>query len=94
MPAQETAKTLFLDADGLKYAYRLIGNSTAGIGHSQGNIAPSIRSFAVLLPSLPTNQVDVSGFSMGGYVAQQLALDAPDVVYKLVLSGRSSKTDE
>ncbi|KAM0463246.1 hypothetical protein ACHAPV_003374 [Trichoderma viride] len=136
MSTQETAKTLYLDADGIKYAYRLIGNSTAGshsppllmlnhvratidtwdpevinnftatgrqiitydyagIGHSQGKVAPSIRGFAVnllaflnvLLPSLHTQQVDVLGFSMGGYVAQQLALDAPNVINKLVLSG-------
>ncbi|KAM0251471.1 hypothetical protein ACHAQJ_008180 [Trichoderma viride] len=136
MATQQTAKTLYLDADGIKYAYRLIGNSTAksnsapllmlnhvratidtwdpelinnftetgrqlitydyaGIGHSQGHIAPSIRGFAVnllaflnvLLPTLHTQQVDVLGFSMGGYVAQQLALDAPNVINKLVLSG-------
>ncbi|EHK20180.1 uncharacterized protein TRIVIDRAFT_155482 [Trichoderma virens Gv29-8] len=136
MATQETAKTLYLDADGIKYAYRLIGNYTArshsvpllmlnhvratidtwdpevinnftasgrqlitydyaGIGHSQGNIAPSIRGFAVnllaflnvLLPSLHAQQVDVLGFSMGGYVAQQFALDAPHLVNKLVLSG-------
>ncbi|KAL7941886.1 Alpha/Beta hydrolase protein [Trichoderma barbatum] len=136
MATQETAKTLYLDADGIKYAYRLIGNSTsrshsvpllmlnhvratidtwdpevinnltasgrqlitydyAGIGHSKGNIAPSIRGFAVnllaflnvLLPSLHTQQVDILGFSMGGYVAQQFALDAPNLINKLVLCG-------
>jgi pimeloyl-ACP methyl ester carboxylesterase len=132
MSTQETAKTLYLEAAGTKYAYRLIGNSTssppllmlnhvrstidtwdpevvdplaatrqlitydyAGLGHSGGTIAPNIRGFAqnmliflnALLPSLQANQVDVLGFSMGGYIAQQLVLDAPDVVRKMVLAG-------
>ncbi|KZZ92561.1 Alpha/beta hydrolase fold-1 [Moelleriella libera RCEF 2490] len=138
MSTQETAKTLYLDANGIRYAYRLIGNHNAtsasppllmlnhvratidtwdpelinnltstgrqlitydyaGIGHSGGSVAPSIRGFAVnllaflhvLLPSLPRNttHVDVLGFSMGGYVAQQAALDAPDIFRKMILSG-------
>ena len=133
MATQETAKTLYLTASGVKYAYRLIGNSSgsppllmlnhvrstidtwdplvinnitaagrqvitydyAGLGHSTGNIAPSIRGFAsdllifllALLPTLHAPQVDILGFSMGGYIAQTLALDAPDIVHKLILSG-------
>lgn len=133
MATQETAKTLFLTAESIDYAYRLIGDSNnsppllllnhvratidtwdpyvinnltasgrqlitydyAGIGHSGGSVAPSMKGFAVnllaflnvLLPTLHVNQVDILGFSMGGYVAQQLALDSPDVVRKLVLSG-------
>lgn len=134
MTTQETAKTLYLEAEGIQYAYRIIGNSSdngppllmlnhvrstidtwdpwvinnltatgrrlitcdyAGLGHSNGRIQSSIRGFAVtilaflsaLMPTLKTDQVDVLGFSMGGYIAQQLALDAPDVVRKLVLAG-------
>ncbi|KAJ6786269.1 hypothetical protein PWT90_00809 [Aphanocladium album] len=134
MATQQTAKTLFLNAQGIDYAYRLIGNSSAvsppllmlnhvratidtwdpevinnltatgrqvitydyaGLGHSGGHIAPSIKVFALnllaflttLLPALGVNQVDVLGFSMGGYVAQQLALDAPDLIRNLVLAG-------
>ncbi|KAH8803053.1 Alpha/Beta hydrolase protein [Xylogone sp. PMI_703] len=135
MSTQETAKTLYLTAEGVKYAYRLIGGSHhsssppllmlnhvratidtwdpflinnitatgrqvitydyAGIGHSGGPIAPSIKVFALnlltflhaLLPTLHVNQVDLLGFSMGGYVAQQLSLDAPSLVHKLVLAG-------
>lgn len=133
MATQETAKTLFLTAESIDYAYRLIGHPSdappllllnhvratidtwdpyvinnltasgrqlitydyAGIGHSGGSVAPSMKGFAVnllaflnvLLPTLHVNQVDVLGFSMGGYVAQQLSLDSPEIVRKLVLSG-------
>jgi pimeloyl-ACP methyl ester carboxylesterase len=133
MATQETAKTLFLTAESIDYAYRLIGNASdsppllllnhvratidtwdpyvinnltasgrqlitydyAGIGHSGGSVAPSIKGFAVnllaflnvLLPTLHVDQVDVLGYSMGGYVAQQLSLDNPDIIRKLVLSG-------
>ncbi|OGM45831.1 hypothetical protein ABOM_005489 [Aspergillus bombycis] len=41
----------------------------------------------VLLPTMNIHQVDVLGFSMGRYIAQQVAFDAPDVVRKLVLAG-------
>lgn len=34
-----------------------------------------------------TQQVDVLGSSMGGFIAQLLALESPDVVRKLALSG-------
>ncbi|KAL9090323.1 MAG: hypothetical protein Q9165_005356 [Trypethelium subeluteriae] len=74
---------------------QLITYDYTGLGHSSGSVAPSIRVFALnllaflhqLLPTLHTQQVDVLGFSMGGYVAQQLVLDTPNVVRKLVLSG-------
>ncbi|KAK0723350.1 Alpha/Beta hydrolase protein [Lasiosphaeria miniovina] len=69
----------------------------SGIGLSGGEVKLSIREFAgdviafltSLLPTLPNNvtNVDVLGFSIGGYVAQQLVLDAPDLVNKLVLAG-------
>ncbi|KAI8192988.1 hypothetical protein KHU50_012971 [Colletotrichum sp. SAR 10_65] len=134
MATQETARTLYLEAEGTRYAYRLIGNASneappllmlnhvrstidtwdpyvinnltatgrqlitcdyAGLGHSNGTIASSIRGFAInllaflsiLLPTIGVQKVDVLGFSMGGYIAQQLTLDAPDLVRKLVLAG-------
>ena len=34
-----------------------------------------------------TGHVDVLGFSLGGFVAQQLALNRPDVVERVVLAG-------
>ncbi|KAK5167553.1 uncharacterized protein LTR77_007252 [Saxophila tyrrhenica] len=74
---------------------QLITYDYAGLGHSTGTIAANIRGFVfdllkflkALLPTLNTEQVDVLGFSMGGYIAQQLVLDAPDIVRKMVLAG-------
>ncbi|KAK0647136.1 Alpha/Beta hydrolase protein [Cercophora newfieldiana] len=69
----------------------------AGTGHSSGDVKLSIRGFAsdlaaflhALLPTLPNAIafVNILGFSIGGYVAQQLALDAPDLVGKMILAG-------
>lgn len=74
---------------------QLITYDYAGMGHSGGEVPRSIKGFSqnlvafltALLPSLNTQFVDVLGFSLGGFVAQQLALDAPDLIRKLVLSG-------
>lgn len=67
----------------------------AGNGHSSGPVATSITAMTynligfltALLALLQVSKVDVLGFSIGGYVAQQLVLDAPDLVGKMVLSG-------
>jgi pimeloyl-ACP methyl ester carboxylesterase len=67
----------------------------AGNGHSGGPIATSISTMTsnliafltALLAILHVTQVDVLGFSIGGYVGQQLVLDAPNLVNKLILSG-------
>jgi pimeloyl-ACP methyl ester carboxylesterase len=74
---------------------QLITYDYAGMGHSGGTIATSIKGFAkdviaflnVLLPTLDLESVDVLGFSLGGYVVQQLTLDAPNLVRKIVLAG-------
>jgi pimeloyl-ACP methyl ester carboxylesterase len=37
--------------------------------------------------ALGLNKMDVLGFSIGGMVAQEIALQAPDLVRKLILVG-------
>lgn len=67
----------------------------AGMGHSGSEVPRSIKGFSQnlhafltkLLPTLGVEAVDILGFSLGGYVAQQFVLDAPSLVRKLVLSG-------
>lgn len=70
----------------------------AGTGHSGGTVADSIERMTEdliaflneLFPILKISQIDVLGFSIGGYVAQQLAIAAPGLVGRIVLSGTQS----
>ena len=65
--------------------------SDAAIGTSTGTPATSVddkaRNAARFARALGHRTVDVLGFSMGGFVAQALALDEPDLVRKVVLLG-------
>lgn len=64
---------------------------SAGVGASTGEVAPDIagaaRIAASFIDALALPQVDLLGWSMGGTIAQQLALDRPDLVRRLVLAG-------
>lgn len=74
---------------------QLITYDYAGMGHSSGEVESSVNAFSknvttflnALLPTLKIEQVDALGFSLGGYVVQQMALDVPTLVRKLVLAG-------
>lgn len=69
----------------------LILLDNAGVGLSNGavpeNIAGMAQNVAAFLDRLALRQVDVLGWSMGGCVAQQLVLDRPKLVRRLVLAG-------
>lgn len=62
-----------------------------GVGRSEGQTPDSVPGLAAdiiaFIRALGVNQVDVFGFSLGGFVAQQLALDAPKLVRRLLLVG-------
>lgn len=66
---------------------------SAGIGRSQGNVPDSITGMAAVaadvIARLCFRQVDVLGWSLGGVVAQQLALDAAHIVRRLIVAGSS-----
>src|SRR6266446_2770792 len=120
-----TAPTQFVEADGIRFAYRRFGNpvgtptvmlqhfmgnldnydpaitdalaigreviltDNAGVGLSTGSAPTTVdgmaRDVAALIDSLGLEQVDLYGFSMGGYVAQQIAVDRPELVRRLML---------
>jgi len=125
--AHQTAPTQFVEANGVRFAYRRFGKTggvplvfnqhfagtmdywdpavtdglaagrevilfdNAGIGSSSGGVPPSIPQMGAnaisFVRALGLSKVDVLGFSIGGMVAQEIALQAPDLVRKLILVG-------
>jgi pimeloyl-ACP methyl ester carboxylesterase len=69
----------------------VILTDNAGVGLSTGaapeTVAGMGRDAASLIDALGLEQVDLFGFSMGGYVAQQIAVDRPERVRRLILVG-------
>jgi len=69
----------------------LIVFDNAGVGASGGAVPPDIagaaRQAAAFIDALGLRQIDALGWSMGGTVVQQLALDRPDLLRRLVLAG-------
>lgn len=64
---------------------------SAGVGASTGEVPPDIAGAAriagAFIDALGLKQVDLLGWSMGGTVVQQLALDRPELVRRIVLAG-------
>lgn len=77
--------------DGLARKHRVIAIDYRGIG-SSGGIAPvTVSEMAgdtiALIRAMGFEQVDLLGFSLGGFVAQDVLLQAPNLVRKLILTG-------
>ena len=123
----QTAPTQFVEANGIRFAYRRFGKSggvplvfnqhftgtmdhwdpavtdgfakdrevilfnNAGVSSSSGEVPTSIEEMAAnaiaFIRALGFRRVDVLGFSIGGFVAQEIAGQAPDLVRKLILVG-------
>lgn len=77
--------------DGLASRHRVIATDYRGIGGSGGaaplTVDEMARDAIALIRTLGFEQVDLFGFSLGGFVAQDIALKAPDLVRKLILTG-------
>ncbi|WP_338919662.1 alpha/beta hydrolase [Pseudomonas silesiensis] len=126
-----TAPNQFVEADGVRYAYRQLGSQTgvpvillqhfrgnmdywdpaltdglakqrpvylfdnAGVGLSGGETPDSFEAMADNVAAFARarglTQVDVLGFSIGGMVAQEVALRHPELVRKLILAGTSPR---
>ncbi|WPN60157.1 alpha/beta hydrolase [Pseudomonas sp. P9_31] len=77
--------------DGLAQTRRIIATDYRGIGGSGGTAPLTVGEMAddaiQLIRALGFETVDVLGFSLGGFVAQDIALKAPELVRRLILTG-------
>src|SRR5271170_574200 len=130
----ETAPTLFVEANGIRYAYRRFGKpgtipllfleyfnsnmdgwdpdvtnglaadhevilfDNAGVGASGGKtpamVAEMTKHCVAFCRALGLKQIHVAGFSLGGMIAQQLALEHPELVGRLILLGTGPRGGE
>jgi pimeloyl-ACP methyl ester carboxylesterase len=123
----QTAPTQFVEANGIRFAYRRFGKTggvpivmnihfrgtmdhwdplitdgfaerrevilfdNAGIGASSGETPASIPAMGTdatsFIRALGIGKTDILGYSIGGKVAQEIVVQAPDLVRKLILVG-------
>jgi pimeloyl-ACP methyl ester carboxylesterase len=127
MHTHNTAPTQFVEANGIRFAYRRFGRpdgvplvfnqhftgtmdhwdpavtdgfakdrevilfNNAGVSSSSGNVPTSFEAMGAnavaFIKALGLKKTDIFGFSIGGFVAQEITLQAPDLVRRLVLVG-------
>ncbi len=84
--------------DGFAKDREVILFNNAGVASSSGEVPDTIAKMGAnaiaFIRALGLKQVDVLGFSIGGLVAQEITLQAPDLVRKLVLVGTGPRSGE
>lgn len=77
--------------DGIAAQHRIITFNYRGVGASTGKTSVTVEEMAqdaiAFIRALGFQKVDLLGFSMGGFVAQVIALQEPQLVRKLILTG-------
>jgi pimeloyl-ACP methyl ester carboxylesterase len=129
-----TVATRFVEADGIRFAYRRWGKpgglalvflnyfsgnlddwdpqitdsfsadydvilfDNAGVGSSgsetPGTVLEMTRHAVAFLDAIALKKVNIAGFSLGGMIAQQMALDYPERVNRIVLLGTGPRGGE
>jgi pimeloyl-ACP methyl ester carboxylesterase len=85
-------------ADGFARDREVILFNNAGVSSSSGAVPARIEKMGAhavaFIKALGLKKVDVLGFSIGGFVAQEIALQGPDLVRRLVLVGTGPRGGE
>jgi pimeloyl-ACP methyl ester carboxylesterase len=81
--------------DTLASQRRVVAFDNAGVGATTGTTPNTIEQMArdaiAFIAALETPLVDILGFSIGSFVAQEIALIRPDVVRRLVLASSAPR---
>jgi pimeloyl-ACP methyl ester carboxylesterase len=76
--------------DALAAARRVVTFDNAGVGGSSGTTPDTVEQMAhdaiAFIAAMDFAQVDLLGFSIGSFVAQQVALTRPGIVRRLILA--------
>jgi pimeloyl-ACP methyl ester carboxylesterase len=84
--------------DGFAKNREVILFNNAGVSSSSGEVPATFADMGAnavaFIKALPLTKVDVLGFSIGGCVAQEITLAAPDLVRRLVLVGTAPRSGE
>jgi pimeloyl-ACP methyl ester carboxylesterase len=81
--------------DDLATARRVVAFDNAGIGGSTGTTPHAIEQMAhdtiAFITAMGFTRADILGFSMGGFIAQEIALIRPDLVRRVILASAAPK---
>jgi len=81
--------------DGLTPEREVILFNNAGIASSTGEVPSTFAGMAhnaeAFIDALGLKQIDLLGFSIGGMVAQQIVIDRPELIRKLILIGTAPR---
>ena len=77
--------------DGIAAKHRVITFDNRGVGATEGKVPDTIEAMAkdaiAFIHALGFEQVDLLGFSMGGFISQVVAQREPTLVRKIILAG-------
>lgn len=77
--------------DGIAAQRHVITFDNRGVGGSQGKTPTTVSEMAddaiAFIRTLGHEQVDLMGFSLGGFVSQMIAIKQPSLVRKIILAG-------
>lgn len=77
--------------DGLAAAHHVIAFDNRGVGKSGGTTPGSVEAMAQdaisFIRALGLDKVDLLGFSLGGFVAQVVAQQQPELVRRMIIAG-------